>query len=104
MTPVEDTSTSSAAQPMAAAAAAHMRYGEHATMSVGVSEVLNLPGDGLDAAAEQARALENGLPNGQMELRTERVEILLPQADLRLIAQNVKLSGLIAVGMAGEER
>ena len=51
----------------------------------------------LSAAAEQARALENGLPNGQME-------ILLPQADLRLIAQNVKLSGLIAVGMAGEER
>ncbi len=37
------------------AAAAHMRYGEHATMSVGVSEVLNLPGDGLDAAAEQAQ-------------------------------------------------
>ena len=58
----------------------------------------------LSAAAEQARALENGLPIGQMELRTERVEILLPQADLRLIAQNVKLSGLIAVGMAGEER
>lgn len=58
----------------------------------------------LSAAAEQARALENGLPNGQMELRTERVEILLPQADLRLIAQNVKLSGLIAAGMAGEER
>ena len=58
----------------------------------------------LSAAAEQARALEIGLPNGQMELRTARVEILLPQADLRLIAQNVKLSGLIAVGMAGEER
>ncbi len=58
----------------------------------------------IAAAAEQARALENGLPNGHMELRTERVEILLPQADLRLVAQDVKLSGLIAVGMAGEGR
>ena len=44
------------------------------------------------------------VPNGHMELRTERVEILLPQADLRLVAQDVKLSGLIAVGMAGEGR
>lgn len=58
----------------------------------------------LSAAAEQARALENGIPTAEMDFSAERMEILLPQADLRLIAQNVKLSGLIAVGMAREER
>ena len=37
------------------AAAAHMRYSEGAAMSVGVSELLSIPEDALDAAADQAR-------------------------------------------------
>lgn len=58
----------------------------------------------LSAAAEQARALESGLPTADMDLSTERMEIILPQAALRLVAQNIRLSGLLAVGMAGEGR
>lgn len=58
----------------------------------------------LSAAAEQARALENGLPTADMDLSAERMEIILPQAALRLVAQNIRLSGLLAVGMAGEGR
>lgn len=58
----------------------------------------------LSAAAEQARALESGLPTADMDLSTERMEIILPQAALRLVAQNIRLSGLLAIGMAGEGR
>lgn len=34
----------------------------------------------LSAAAEQARALENGIPTAEMDFSAERMEIILPQA------------------------
>ena len=51
----------------------------------------------LSAAAEQARALENGNPTAEMDFSAERMEIILP-------AQNIRLSGLLAVGMAEGEQ